>query len=155
MKRIVLLLVMLCFIPVAEAQIKVVNDNVDCQDVGEVKSLMSPIAKITKCQTEDVVSYAVHYKDIEFQHLTEFKHFSFLEKENDFETLYKLIIEGFSNPPKNDIIIELQKGTVHLHFEKNLGVVSFQFIHFPFGDSSVMGRSAYLTKKQVNKLFGK
>ncbi|WP_172919496.1 hypothetical protein [Capnocytophaga canis] len=109
-----------------------------------------------KCNFEDgTIGYSVFYKDIEFKHLEEWKSFYFLETGNDFETLYRLITDGFSNPPKNDIIIELPKGSVHLHFEKNMGVISFQFIHFPLNSTAVMGRSPYLTKRQIDKLFGK
>ena len=43
-----------------------------------------------------------------------------------------------------------------LHYEKNMGVASLKIYYFPIEDNlKVSQETMYLTKKQVNKLFGK
>lgn len=81
--------------------------------------------------------------------------FSFKNQNNDLENLYTTIINGFDNVPASDIALELPNDIVYLHFEKNMGVVSFQFKQSPSKDLSDTSKSVYLTKKKVLKLFGK
>lgn len=154
MKKILVFLGVM-FSSVMYSQIKVIK-KAGCDDVGVVKALLTPTMNMKKCSLENGnTQYVVQYKDISFQQIEEWKSFSFLDIDNAFDSLYNIIIDGFSNPPKEDVMIELPEGSVYLHFEKNMGVTSFQFFHFPFKNSKVMGKSPYLTKKQVNKLFGK
>ena len=49
-------------------------------------------------KTENV--YTVYYQDIKFKTVTDFKSFSFKDENNDFENLFKLIMENMENPPK-------------------------------------------------------
>lgn len=98
--------------------------------------------------------YTFTYDNIKYKTISDTKSFSFEDKENAFEKLYQLIIDGFENLPNNDIMIDLPNDIIWLHFEKNLGLVSFQFRQ-AINKSDVFAYSVYLTKKQVQKLFGK
>lgn len=147
----ILLFVILCCTSFANAQIKVI----DCDKIGVVKALMTTAIEMKKCNIEGNTQYIIHYRDITEQHIGEWNAFAFLDIDNAFENLYNMIMDGFENPPKEDIGIDLPDCRIYLHFEKNMGITSFQFLHFPTPSSKIIGQSTYLTKRQVKKLFGK
>lgn len=156
MKKILLLTAatFLSFFFTGYSQIKLSKQNdVDCNEIGNVKALATPMIEMQRCESDNMVTYSIHYKDIQYKQIEEWKSFYFVEEDDAFETLYKLIMDGFETVPKKDIVIDLPKGSVHLHFKKSLGLVSLQFIHF--SPANVMGTSPAITKKQVQKLFGK
>lgn len=66
---------------------------------------------------------------------------------------YSVILKGFDNPSK-DIILNLPNDVLVLRYTKNMGIVSFQFVH-SVDKSELFGRSTYMTRKQVDKLFAK
>lgn len=133
------------------AQIKVIEKKSEpCKDVGKVKALFTPIIEMKKCGEE----YQVLFKDIKFQQIEEWKSFSFKDVDNAYDNLYKMIIDGFDNPPEESIMLELPHEYVWLNYTKNLGVTSFQF-GVSVSKSSVIGFSPYMTRRQVDKLFGK
>ncbi len=132
------------------AQINVV-DVAKPISIGKVGNIAATFIYMDK---EDSV-YTITYQDIKFQHLTEFKSFSFKDINNDFDKLYKIIIDGLDNPPKEDIMLELPNDIVWLHFQKSLGVVNVRFSSAVNKNPNIIGVSIYMTKKQVLKLFGK
>ena len=95
--------------------------------------------------------YTIFYQDIKYRQLTDLKHFSFKDENEDFENLYKMIMAGFDNLPEKDIMLDFPNDIVWLHFEKNLGVIFLQFHHAVNKNPDVIGFSSYLTKKQVKK----
>ena len=125
-------------------QIKVIEAP-DNETIGEIQGI-----KIEK--TGNV--YTFIYDNLKYPNTTDIKSFSFEDIDNSFENLYQLIMKGFDEVPNDDIMIKLPNDTIWLHFEKNMGIVSFQFYH-SVSNTEVIAISRYLTKKQVIKLFGK
>ncbi len=120
-------------------------DTPEVIKIGEVSGI-----KITKQNN----TYTITYENIKYQQITDLKRFSFVDTDNAFDNLYQMIINGFNENPKSDIMLELPNDIVWLHFVKYLGVVSFQFSQ-SVNKTEVIAFSRYLTKKQVQKLFGK
>lgn len=143
MKNFIILCFMLSVLFV-NGQITII-DTPESVKIGEV-----PGIKITKQKN----TYTITYENIKYQQITDFKSFSFVDTDNAFDNLYQMIINGFNETPKSDIMLELPNDIVWLHFEKLLGVVSFQFSQ-SVNKTDVFAFSRYLTKKQVQKLFGK
>lgn len=98
--------------------------------------------------------YTICYDDAKFTKVSSLKCFSFLDVENDFENFYALLLDGFNNPPKENIKLDFPNDNIEIHYEKMMGVVSMQFIQY-FKEANVYGYSSYITKKQLQKLFGK
>jgi len=128
------------------AQIKI-DDSIKPTLIGKVSQ-----GQVTLEKLDD--QYSICYNDAKFLVVDSFKCFSFTEKNNDLQNLYQLIIKGFEQVPKDNIRLDLPNDKIELRFTKNLGIVSMQFHHFD-KNSGVYGFSTYLTKKQINKLFGK
>ncbi|MDI5899201.1 hypothetical protein [Flavobacterium yafengii] len=148
MKKIILLLVLIS--TSSYGQIKI-SESVKPITIGKVGNFAATFLYMEK--TDNV--YTVFYQDIKFKLVTDFKSFSFKDENNDFENLFKIIMENMENPPKDDIMLELPNDIVWLHFEKALGVSNFQFRSAVNQNANVIGISSYMTKKQVKKLFGK
>ncbi len=119
-------------------------------EIGKVGAFGSNDVSIRK--DESSKTYFFSYKDITYKQLTNLESFSFVDEKNAFDNLYNMIIKGFDDMPESDIVLELPRTIVSLHFTKAMGIVNFQFIQ---NKNGVMSISRYLTKKQVNKLFGK
>ncbi len=149
MKRILTILVVVFITTSAFSQIKQVKD-VKSATIGKIGSFGKISIDCTKLGDE----YTFTYNDIKFQHIDDYKSFSFRDKDDAFNSLYEIIMKGLKNPPKEDIKLELPNDVVYLHFTKALGVANFQFIHH-VNKGSVIGTSCWLTKKKVMKLFGK
>lgn len=141
----VLLGLSLLFMSFGFSQIKI-SESSKSEEIGKVQFIN--LTKVEKI-------YIFAYKDIKFMQVNEVKSFAFENLNNDIDSLYNMIMSGFENMPAEDIKLELPNDIVWLHFEKNLGVVSFQFIHEVNKNSKVVGYSRYLNKNQVMKLFGK
>lgn len=139
------------FLPIADSkgQIKKLEEAPK-QSIGKVGSAGATWIEMIKIGD----SYSVIYQDVTYQQLTEFKSFTFKDIDNAFEEFYKIISEGFNNPPKEDIKLDLPEDIIYLHFTSQLGIVSVQFIHVQ-KKTNITGYSVYLTKRRLNKLFGK
>ena len=151
MKIIKLLLIALLFSFNSFAQIQTVQ-NADIELIGKIALLGEVQIECTKIDN----TYTFYYQDTKFQHLKNYKSFSFKDTDNAFESLYEMIMEGFENIPNKDVMIELPKSFVWLRYVKALGVVNFSFASSvgKSGDAPI-GFSVYMTKKKVSKLFGK
>ncbi|WP_228853278.1 hypothetical protein [Aegicerativicinus sediminis] len=149
MRKLLFALGLLC-LTTTNAQIKRV-DQPSSEEIGKIAPMGSLSIKIEKSGD----TYNFLYQDVKFTQIKEFKSFSFKDVDNAFEELYKIIMDGFDNPPADDIMIELPEGYLWLGFTKALGVVNFRFGHSVTNDGSVIGFSQWLTKKQTQKLFGK
>ncbi|TXF74865.1 hypothetical protein [Chryseobacterium sp.] len=127
------------------AQIKVVK-NESLVEVGKDNSV-----GLYKKQNK----YTFNYQDINTSNLNTFRNFSFLDVNKDFEGLYNLISEGFIDMPASDVTLELPNDILDLHYEINYGQITVQFIHYINKNKKMIGKTHFLTKKQVDKIFGK
>lgn len=119
--------------------------------------LIGKIAPMGGLQIECIKSgdtYTFTYRDVKYTQIVELKSFEFKDVDNAFEDLYKMIIDGLENPPKEDIMLELPNDIIWLSFTKAMGIANFRFGH-SVSKSDAIGFSGWLTEKKVNKLFGK
>ncbi len=99
--------------------------------------------------------FTINYQDINTSNLNTFRSFSFLNINGDVEGLYKLITDGFIDTPIGNITLELPNDIIELHYEKNYGQPTVQFIQFINKNRKYVGKSQFLNKKQIDKIFGK
>jgi hypothetical protein len=99
--------------------------------------------------------YTIHYQDRNVGNLNTFRSFTFLDVNKDVEGLYKLLSDGFIDMPSSDISLELPNDILDLHFEKNYGQPTVQFVQYINKNKKFVGKSPFLTKKQIDKIFGK
>lgn len=99
--------------------------------------------------------YTINYQDVNTTNLNTFRSFSFQDLNKDFDQLYKLIHDGFIDMPKNEISLELPQDIVGLNFKRNYGQPTVQFVHYINKNRKYVGKSAFLTKEQVDRIFGK
>lgn len=119
--------------------------------IGLTKILGTPQITIEKSND----TYIFTYKDVNYQQLNEYKSFSFKDEDGAFESLYEMIVEGLKSPPKEDIMLELPNDIVWLHFSKSMGKPYVEFHHAVDKHVEVLGKSTWLNKKKLDKLFGK
>lgn len=99
--------------------------------------------------------YVFNYQDVNAGNLNTIRSFTFSDINNDMDTFYKLIIDGLNTLPKSDITLELPEDILELHFEKNFGQPTVQFVQFINKNKKFTGKSQFLNRKQVEKIFGK
>ncbi|PTT23157.1 hypothetical protein DBR28_19200, partial [Chryseobacterium sp. HMWF028] len=73
----------------------------------------------------------------------------------DVAGLYKLIMDGFISIPEENVVLELPNDIIELHYEKNYGQQTMQFIQVINKNRKYIGKSQFLTQKQVEKVFGR
>ncbi len=144
MKKIVLFLSILMSVS-AFSQIKVLK-NESLLEVGKENSVT--LYKKDK-------KYIFNYQDVNSSNLNTFRTFAFSDLNKDFDTLYKLISDGFIEMPTSEITLELPNDIVGLHFARNYGQITVQFVQYINKNKKYVGKSQFLTKKDVDKLFGK
>ncbi|MBB4804883.1 hypothetical protein HNP38_000155 [Chryseobacterium defluvii] len=144
MRKIILLLTCLFGISVF-SQIKVLK-NETLVEIGKDNSV-----GLYKKQDK----FTINYQDLNTANLNTFRSFSFLNLNGDVEGLYKLITDGFIDTPIGNITLELPNDIIELHYEKNYGQPTVQFIQFINKNRKYVGKSQFLNKKQIDKIFGK
>lgn len=144
MKKIILLLTCLFGISVF-SQIKVLK-NESLVEIGKDNSV-----GLYKKENK----FTINYQDINTSNLNTFRSFSFLNLEGDVSSLYKLLTDGLTMFPETNIILELPNDIIELHYEKNYGQPTVQFIHYINKNKKAIGKTQFLTKKQVDRIFGK
>jgi len=145
MKRFTLF-VMLIISSVSFAQLK----KVDVVKPTFIGSAGSQSVECTKLGN----TYTFVYADLNFPNIKANKEFSFNDVDNTFEDLYKTIADGFENMPKEDVNLSLPDYLLTLKYKKTMGIVSL-YLESSRNGSGVTGSTYPLTKKQVDKLFGK
>jgi hypothetical protein len=65
-----------------------------------------------------------------------------------------LITDGFIVPPSGNISLELPNDIIELQYEKNYGQPTVQIIQYINKNKKYVGKSQFLNKKQVDKIFG-
>lgn len=148
MKQITLAIILLVAFNV-NAQLDIVKTEKRIE-IGKISNLGQLAIKCEKIGEH----YVFTYQDIKYQHLTEYKSF-WLGNEQSFNELYALILQHWENPPEDDIMIKLDEGYLWVRFAKALGVTNVAFAHSVDENADILGLSTWLTKKRVEKLFGK
>ncbi|MDQ0595123.1 hypothetical protein QFZ37_003492 [Chryseobacterium ginsenosidimutans] len=144
MRKIILLFTCLFGIS-AFSQIKVLK-NETLVEIGKDNS-------VGLYKKED--KFTINYQDLNTANLNTFRSFSFQNLNKDVSGLYELIINGFIDAPESNIVLELPNDIIELHFEKNFGQPTVQFIQYINKNKKYVGKSQFLNKKQVDKIFGK
>ena len=144
MKKIILLFTVLFSIS-AFSQIKILK-NEALTEVGKDNS----VALFKKDK-----KYTFNYQDVANANLNSFRSFYFYDLNKDFDQLYKLISDGFIDMPTSEIEMELPMDIIGLNYGKNYGQVTVQFVHYINKNRKYVGKSQFLTKKQIDKIFGK
>ncbi|MEJ5105501.1 hypothetical protein [Chryseobacterium sp. MYb328] len=135
------------------SQLKVVDDKGPKMiEVGKVGPMGT--TNISMLKSEDDKIYCFEYQDMKFTQINTWKKFCFINENDDINNLYNLIIDGFEKNINNEVKLESQLHYITLRFEKQLGVMNFDFAAKD-KSTGIVGYSRYLSKKQVNKLFGK
>jgi hypothetical protein len=99
--------------------------------------------------------FTINYQDLNTANLNTFRSFSFENLNKDVSGLYELINNGFIDMPVSNIVLELPNDIIELHFEKNFGQPTVQFIQYINKNRKYVGKSQFLNKKQVDKIFGR
>ncbi|WP_292011245.1 hypothetical protein, partial [Chryseobacterium sp.] len=94
-------------------------------------------------------------QDLNTSNLNTIRSFSFENQNNDVDGLYSLILNGFATLPASNITLELPNDIIELHYEKNYGQPTVQFIQYINKNRKYVGKSQYLTRTQIDKIFGK
>lgn len=98
--------------------------------------------------------FTFNYQDINTSNLNTFRSFSFLDVNSDVSELYKLVTDGFIVEPTGNVTLELPNDIIELHYEKNYGQPTVQFIQYINKNKKYVGKSQFLNKKQIDKIFG-
>jgi len=122
-------------------------------EVGKVAPLGSFAISIQKFDTY----YLFKFKDSRYTTKTEIVECKLEGNEADLQKLYDQIVEKFETKSTGEFDMKFGDEDVKLNFEKNMGVMSLQFQKYIAKDidAKVTQTSTYLTRKQVDKLFGK
>ncbi|WP_142726230.1 hypothetical protein [Chryseobacterium sp. ON_d1] len=99
--------------------------------------------------------FTVNYQDLNTSNLNTIRSFSFQNINGDVAGLFKLIMDGFISVPDENIVLELPNDIIELHYEKNYGQQTVQFIQVINKNRKYIGKSQFLTQKQVEKIFGR
>lgn len=132
------------------AQIKVANADSKPVIIGKVGTPTLSTVEITK--TGDLIT--VKYQDNNKPQVAEFKTFSFKDVDGAMEGLYTIINEGFTALPKEDVKIELPNETLNLQYKKEMNMASVK-IKVSYKSGAEGGVTVWLSKKNIDKLFGK
>ncbi|RXM39351.1 hypothetical protein BOQ62_12310 [Chryseobacterium sp. CH21] len=144
MRKIILLITCMFGISVF-SQIKVLK-NESLVEIGKDNS-------VGLYKKED--KFTVNYQDLNTSNLNTIRSFSFQNLNGDVAGLFKLIMDGFVTPPEENIVLELPNDIIELHYEKNYGQQTVQFIQVINKNRKYIGKSQFLTQKQVEKVFGR
>jgi len=145
-----LLVSMLFFALATTAQIKV--DKTESKQVLIGKLGTPTLSTVELTKTGDLVTFK--YQNNNKPQVAEFKTFSFKDVDGALEGFYGVIIDGLANLPKEDTKIELPNETISLQYKKEMNMASVKIkISYKTGEES--GTTVWLSKKNIDKLFGK
>jgi len=81
--------------------------------------------------------------------------YDFTVSAESFEKLYGNLVNGFEQPPAEDLKVETLKDYVVVEFQKTLGIVNCRFVWSRKEHSLGVAYSTWISKRELNKLFGK
>lgn len=131
------------------SQITVIDTSKSIK-IGEVTQVGVPIID---CFKEDNKYTFKYYNNINKAN-NEYKKFSIINLDNDFEKLFNLINDGFKKKENHIIKIQTTENILGLEFIRAFNVTAFRFIQFDENENMI-GYSIALSNKQIKKLFGK
>lgn len=135
----------------ANAQIKVAN-KADANPVLIGKLGTPTLSTVELTKAGDLVTFK--YQNNNKPQVAEFKTFGFKDIDGALEGFYGVINEGLTTVPKEDVKIELPNETVSLQYKKEMNTASVKMkISYKNGEEA--GATVWLTKKNIDKLFGK
>jgi len=146
MKKVLTGFMFLCCVMTGYSQIKVLPTT--------------PLERLGRVGVSDVYvqkegdTFTFFYKNIENKDDVNIRNFSFKNVENDYENLFKIIVDGFSASPMYDIKLELPNDYVWLHYTKATAKTTVQFMTTN-KVTSTTGISEMMTIEDVKKLFEK
>lgn len=143
MKKIILLLTLFSGIS-AFSQIKVLK-NETLVEIGKDNSV-----GLYKKENK----FTFNYQDLNTSNLNTFRSFSFNDMNGDVQELYKMITDGFIDQPTGNISLELPNDIIELQYERNYGQPTVQIIQYINKNKKYVGKSQFLNKKQIDKIFG-
>ncbi|MFH7015209.1 hypothetical protein [Flavobacterium sp. FlaQc-47] len=149
MKRIITIAILM-FSFVSFAQIKVI-ETVPVERLGKVNN--NYIQKIGD-------EYTVYYTSIQNDddESSSLRKFTFKNVNNDYNSLYNIIVNGFTANPLYDIKLELPNNYIWLHYTGSVlpekATVQFM-VSSKDASSAASNVSEPLLKDQINKLFQK
>ncbi|OCA77224.1 hypothetical protein BBI01_01815 [Chryseobacterium artocarpi] len=144
MRKIILLIICMFSISVF-SQIKVLK-NESLVEIGKDNS-------VGLYKKED--KFTVNYQDLNTSNLNTIRSFSFQNLNGDVSGLYKLISDGFVSAPEANVVLELPNDIIELNYERNYGQPTVQFIQYINKNRKYVGKSQFLTQKQIDKIFGR
>lgn len=146
MKR--LLIAMSLITGTANAQMEKINLPPTIK-VGEVKSLATFIADLGYYIEGTDTTYMLSFNNLKYQTLKDTKFIYFKSTGGTFNSLYQAMLETLDQDKGTDNIFKLGKDEVMIKSERMMGAKYIKFF--------ILENGAYfqLTKKQIDKLFGK
>jgi len=147
MKKFTLLLV-LFVTSLASAQLKT-SEVKEPTVLGKV----SPLGKTSAAIFDYGDYYQLSYRDAKFVQIDEED--EIIIQKSELEDIYALIVKNFEEKKSGEVKVELKEGVLYLKFAKGLGMISLEIGSSKTPTSAAAGYSQALTKKQVDKLFGK
>jgi hypothetical protein len=109
-----------------------------------------------ECYKYEDSTYLFRYADAKFSKLDVWKDFT-LKSNEDFETLYSYLQNGFKEMPEEKVLLDIGDGYLILNFSKFLGGKVVKIAHSTSSnkDLAIIGYTNMYTVKQIDKLFGK
>lgn len=99
-------------------------------------------------------SYNLFYKNMN-NPVKEYVNFSFNNVNNDADKLHQIMVNGFTEMPRDPYKVKANGDIVWLKYEKVQEVPVLQIQQYVSRDPDVMTVSKYLTLDEVNKIFKK
>lgn len=146
MKKLFTVALLLCAMFTGFSQIKVLETT--------------PLERLGRVGTNDVYvqkegnQYTFFYKNIENKEDENTRNFTFKNVDNDYDNLYKIIMNGFNANPMYDIKLDLPNDYVWLHYTKTTAKLTVQFMTTN-KVTATTGISEMMTVEDVKKLFEK
>lgn len=141
---------MLFVVLATSAQIKVASTESKTVLIGKLGTPTLSTVELTK--TGNLVSFK--YQNYNKPQVAEFKTFGFKDIDGALEGFYSVITEGLTTLPKEDIKIELPNETINLQYKKEMNAASVK-MKISYNNGEEAGTTVWLTKKNIDKLFGK
>lgn len=127
------------------SQIKVLK-NEELRQVGKIES----VGMFKKDK-----NFTITYQDINTSNLNTYRSINFKDQDGAVESLYAIFQESLTKLPDSDILLEFPNDLLRLHFEKNMGQNTVQIIHIINKNRKYVGKSHFLTKRDIDIIFGK
>ena len=136
--------------------------NAQLSQVSKIKSEKVGAIKVmgqesmTCTRIDNLIS--ITYRDLQYTHIVEYKSFKFEDVDGALDNFTKIVLDGFSNPPKEPISLMLGDSYISLVYQKGMGRVVMKILVQGIvekGNVTPDGMTGSYTEKQYRKLFDK